>query len=51
MNNFYYYSNDQSSYLHATNPNDHWTISVSVTNPTLREPVNAYILLSRGGFK
>ncbi len=51
MNNFYYYSYGEETGLEVTDTNDNWSISVTLTNTILQEPVTAYINLQRGGSK
>jgi hypothetical protein len=51
INRFSRHSSDYSSYLHSMDPKDHWTLAVHVINQTVPAPVEAYIVLERGGFK
>lgn len=53
-NRFYFYAYDldqKQSAIDIRDPKAKWTLSVSYTNAALHKPVEAYILIERGGCK
>lgn len=51
INRFYDSSSDKSTYLSVNDSMDKWSILVTYTNQYIKEPIEAYILLERGGYK
>jgi hypothetical protein len=53
FNRFYFddFGKETKMQIEETSTSKKWTLSVSTTNEFLTEPIDAYILIERGGFK